>query len=365
MRPFVFLGTLVASSFCYSASVPVLRFSGALNPGTGSYLRHGLAAADRMGAPYVVIVLDGAGGLLPTARSVIQGILEAKTPVVAYLGPAGAGLGALGALILAASDIAVMAPGARLGERIEGGGESKAATTRFDSQVGELAEQLARARRRGAQPATKALPSREPVGAEAAMAGGLIDFTAENLAALGSHLLGWQLRSAKGSLSTLPAEEVNFLEIGPSLWQQYLSLVSDSRLAYGLFFLGAILLALQLARPGSVFPLLLGGGCIFFSLFLFYWLPISYGALALLVLGLGFILAEGLVPSYGLFAIAGIGLFLVGSLYLIDTSAPDYQLPLVWVLACAALLAATGFGLSSRVFRGRKLRKVPIHFSAE
>ncbi len=346
------------ASLASGATVPVIRLNGPLNPGTGAYLRDGLNEAARLSAPYVILVLNTDGGLLPAARSAVQRVLESPVPVVAFVGSAGARAGSLGALLLVASDVAVMHPQALVGgEPLGVTEEYRAAHNRFEGETAELADHIARARARNAHGASKAIHGKEALTGEAALRESLIDFTAEDLAAVQARLVGFQLRVAKAGAAVLPTEVGPLNEVGPSLWQTFLAGVSDSRLAYGLFFLGFVLLALELSRPGAMFPGVLGGACVLFSLFLFYWLPISYGALAMMVVGFALILGEGLYPSYGLFGLLGLGGFILGSLWLVDTSAPDYQLPLGWVLACAATLAAVGFALSYGVFRGRKRRR--------
>jgi membrane-bound serine protease (ClpP class) len=336
-------------------AVPVLRLDGPLNHGSAEYLTEGLERASRAHAPYVVMVLGGGGGLLPAARVVVQKMLESAVPVVAYLGPEGARAGAVPGLLLLAADIAAMAPGASLGGDVAlAPEEGRGVRERFEAEVSELADSAARARGRNAHSAAKALRAKEPITGDQALQDGIVDFTAQDLNGLVAQLSGRKLRLAKGTVTALWEGEIAPTPSDPSLWQRLLAAISDARLAYGLLILGALLLAVELARPGSYVPAAFGGLCLLLSLWVFYWLPISYGALALIVVSFALILAEGYFPTYGLIAAAGLAAFITGSLWLMDTSAPDYQLPLGWILACAALVAAAGFGLSYGVLRGRR-----------
>ncbi len=346
--------TFFLSAVCF-ADVPLVRLIGPLNPGSAAHLKRGIDAAAVRGAPYVVLRLDTDGGLLPATREIVQKILDSSVPVVAYVGVRA---GSLGALLLEASDVAVMAPNALLGGDPPGvTDEYRAARTRFESELGELADHVARARARNSHGASKAVHAKEPVTAEAALRDGLLDFTAESDSDLAAKLVGWKLRVPKGGALELPAEKAELAEYSISPWHAFLSFVCDTRLAYGLLFLGAVLFALSLARSGALFPAVLGGFCFAASLGLFYFLPISYGALALLLAGLGFVVMEGWFPTYGLFGISGLAAFIFGSLWLVDTTAPDFQLPLGWVLACSAITAAIGFALSYGVFRGRRRKR--------
>ena len=53
-------------------------------------------------------------------------------------------------------------------------------------------------------------------------------------------------------------------------------------------------------------------------------LPVNYAGLALILLGITFIVAEVFVPSYGSLGIGGIVAFVLGAVMLIDTDVPGF-----------------------------------------
>jgi membrane-bound serine protease (ClpP class) len=68
-------------------------------------------------------------------------------------------------------------------------------------------------------------------------------------------------------------------------------------------------------------------------------LPVNYAGLALIVIGIGFMVGEAFLPAYGSLGIGGLIAFIVGSVILIDV--PGYSVPY-------ALIG--GFALGSAVF---------------
>ena len=53
-------------------------------------------------------------------------------------------------------------------------------------------------------------------------------------------------------------------------------------------------------------------------------LPVNYAGLALIVLGIGFMVAEVFVAGFGTLGIGGVIAFVIGSVMLIDTDVPGY-----------------------------------------
>jgi membrane-bound serine protease (ClpP class) len=59
-------------------------------------------------------------------------------------------------------------------------------------------------------------------------------------------------------------------------------------------------------------------------------LPLSYGALALVLLGLGLMTAEAFAPGIGILGIGGLVAFVVGAIFLFDPKGADFDLQLAW-----------------------------------
>ncbi|MCB0412083.1 MAG: nodulation protein NfeD, partial [Bdellovibrionales bacterium] len=82
----------------------------------------------------------------------------------------------------------------------------------------------------------------------------------------------------------------------------------------------------------------------------------EWGGVMLLVLGLGLLIAEAFVPSFGALGLGGITAFVIGSLFLFDPEKTGYQLPLGLILATAGAIGSIMMGLAFLAFKTFRLR---------
>jgi membrane-bound serine protease (ClpP class) len=112
---------------------------------------------------------------------------------------------------------------------------------------------------------------------------------------------------------------------------------------YGLIF--------ELQNPGSVLPGIVGGISLLLALFALSTLPVNATGVALLVLGLAFLLAEIKVQSHGLLAVGGSIALALGALMLFQDPAVRVALPvvaLVTAITVAFFLVIVGAGMRAR-----------------
>lgn len=88
-------------------------------------------------------------------------------------------------------------------------------------------------------------------------------------------------------------------------------------------------------------PDIAGALCLILAMCAFQALPIGYTGVALLVLGIALMVAEAQSPSFGVLELGGIITLVIGSIILMDTDLPSYQI---------ALPAIAAFGVFNRVF---------------
>jgi membrane-bound serine protease (ClpP class) len=103
-----------------------------------------------------------------------------------------------------------------------------------------------------------------------------------------------------------------------SLKQIVVNVLADPNVAVLLGLAAMIGIGIELYHPGAVLPGVLGAICLVLSLTSAQVLPISYGGVSLLVLGVLFFGVEIFVPSFGIWGVAGIVCFVLGSIYFID-----------------------------------------------
>jgi membrane-bound serine protease (ClpP class) len=102
---------------------------------------------------------------------------------------------------------------------------------------------------------------------------------------------------------------------------------------YGLFF--------EFSNPGFVLPGVAGAVCLLLAAYAFHLLPVNFAGLALIIVGIGFIVADVFVPAYGSLGVGGVIAFVAGALMLIDTGAGGFGIP--WPLIAFLTVATVAF----------------------
>jgi membrane-bound serine protease (ClpP class) len=103
--------------------------------------------------------------------------------------------------------------------------------------------------------------------------------------------------------------------------------------------LGVYGLVFEFGHPGFVFPGVFGAVSLLLGLYALHLLPVNYAGLALMAIGIGFMVAEVFVPAFGSLGLGGIVAFVIGALMLIDTDVPAFGIPrsLIVILALVTL----------------------------
>jgi len=364
-------GTVTASPKGQSApNVWVMDLQGAVGPASADLFTRSLRSANQADATLFVLQLDTPGGLVDSMRDMIQAVLDSRVPVVVYVAPQGARAASAGTYLLYSAQIAAMAPATNVGAAtpISIGGPGPALQPEKDKgkQGGQSTEQrkqindasayivsLAELRGRNAQWAEKAVRQAVSITAEQALKSNVINLIANNLPQLLSAINGMTVE-VRGSPVTLQLDSYRIHRIQPDWRTSFLSVITDPNIAYILLLVGIYGIIFELFNPGIGLAGILGGICLVTALYAFHLLPISYAGLGLIALGLGLIIAEAFTPTLGILGVGGGASFLLGSVMLMDTEVPAYQIALPVILALAAFSFTVVWMMVSMALKSRK-----------
>jgi len=351
----------LVASLAQAVTIPVAHIGGSINPGTADYVLSSIDKAEQMGAPFLVLELDTPGGLLSSTRIIVQKMLNAKIPIVVFVAPKGSRATSAGALIALASEVTVMASGTHIGAAhpVLGDGQKMddAIKAKLVNDTVAFAESLARTTGRSPEWAAKIVKESLAVSAEEAVKHRAVDFIVENRADLFKRLANWKWKKMNPEQAKLMSGEPRVQILEPSLKQELVSFFSDPTLAYLILSLAGLCLWIELSNPGLILPGVLAVFCGLLSLVSFQLMPISYGAVGLMLLGMTMLFAELFLPTFGLLGLAGVVCFVFGSLFLVDTQTGALGVPLPLVLTMAAIMAGAAVALGTVVWKSRKGRK--------
>jgi membrane-bound serine protease (ClpP class) len=320
---------LAAAAPAGARHVNVVTIAGSINPASSDYLQQAIERSEGDGAAAVLIELDTPGGLLSSTKDVIQAILNAEVPVIVYVSPRGAWAASAGTFITLAGHVAAMAPGTSIGaaspvDASGGGGERDEDQKRTDvgAEKAEkftmaFIESIARERNRNVEWALKAVREAEAVAQDEALRLGVIDLVAPDRETLLREVEGREVKVA-GRPVTLELAGAEVREIAMTPLEQLFDKLASPDVAVLLVMAGLLGLYIEFNQPGMLLPGIAGAVCLVLAAIAFQILPFSWLGLLLVLAGMGLVVAELFLATYGVLFVLGIGCFLLGGSMLFE-----------------------------------------------
>ncbi|TGT39179.1 MULTISPECIES: nodulation protein NfeD [unclassified Mesorhizobium] len=359
-----------------------VAIDGAIGPASSRQLKEALDAAARRDAAVLILQLDTPGGLVTSMREMIADILASPVPVIGYVAPAGGHAASAGTYILYATHVAAMAPGTNLGAATpveigglpslpggdksdqKGEGDQKDANGRpaGDAMMAKvtndavaLIRSLAELRGRNGDWGEKAVREAASLSANAALQEHVIDFVARDTTEL-LLLADGRTVDVAGKKVVLATKGLPVETLKPGWFIQLLSVITDPNTAVILMLVGVYGIVFEFTSPGAVAPGVIGTICLVLGLYALDLLPINYTGLALMLLGVVFLIIEAFNPTVVL-GLGGVAAFLFGAAMLLRVEGPGFALS--WAIIGPAAALTLGLALLSGTYLWAARRNPP------
>ena len=387
MRPramIVLLAMLFATQLLATLAIParaaehalVLDVDGAIGPAVADYVVRELRGTTPSQVGVIVLRMNTPGGLDTSMRQIISAILASPVPVVTYVAPSGARAASAGTYIAYASAIAAMAPGTNIGAAtpvqlggpmLPGGAEQRQTRQQQDKtdETGDTETRkvvndaiayirsLAALNGRNADWAADAVRSAVSLPATDALSLHVVDVIANDVPDLLRQIDGRTVLIA-GKPLRLATAGLEVATVPPDWRTELLALVTNPNVAFILLLIGVYGLILEFFNPGAVAPGLIGAISLFVALYALALLPINYAGAALVLIGIGLMIAEAHIGAFGAIGVGGVAAFVIGALMMFPSRVPGLALSYAVVIGTAICSAALFLLALAVLLRSRK-----------
>jgi len=323
----------------------------------------------------LIVRLDTPGGLVSSTREIIKEMIASPVAVIVYVAPSGARAASAGTYIVYASHVAAMAPGTNIGAAtpIEVGmpgmpqpkdqkdkkSDGEASQRKAINDMVALLRSLAQLRSRNAEWAEKAVREAATLTAPEALKENVIEIVANSVDEVLAQADGRKV-TVNNIEETLATKGAAIVTYEPDWRTRALSIIADPNVAFILLMIGFYGIIFEFWHPGTFVPGVIGAISLILALTALSALPVHYGALGLLVLGIALMIGEALMPGFGILGLGGLTAFVVGAIFLFEGADRDIEIAVSLPLIIGITLTTAGliFGILGAAMNARKRRPV-------
>jgi len=359
----------------------ILEINEAIGPAIADYIVRELRTAAGSETGLIVLRMDTPGGLDTSMREIISAILASPVPVATYVAPNGARAASAGTYIAYASAVVGMAPGTNIGAATpvqlgvspfvpgekpeqpsgqkngqEKGPVGEPADTESRKAINDAVayiRSLADLNGRNADWATEAVRTSVSIPASEALKLHVIDVIADDAPDLLRKIDG-RTANVAGKPERLETASLQIVTVAPDWRTKLLAIATNPNIALILMLIGIYGLLFEFLNPGAVAPGLIGAISLLVALYALHLLPINYAGAALLLLGIGLMIAEAHIGAFGVIGVGGIIAFVIGAIMMFPPGAPGFELSPVVIAGVVVVTASFFMLVLSMLFRSRK-----------
>ncbi|MDM7266614.1 MAG: nodulation protein NfeD [Aquificaceae bacterium] len=356
MKLLIILLSLIAFS---NAKIFISKWQEAVTPLMVDHIKRSLQKAEKEGGSLFILELNTPGGLESSMREVIQEFQRTPLPVVVFVYPPGGRAASAGAIITLSADVAVMAPGTNIGAAtpVQMGGEKmdEAMKQKVMQDMLAFVRSIAKEKGRNPEIAEKMVTQAISLTPEEALKERVIDLIATDRKDLLEKLDGKVIKK-HGREMIIKAKDLQVVEVGKSLREEFLSIITNPTIAYMLLLIGFYGIFFELYNPGTIIPGTVGIICFLLGLYGLGVIGINWLGLLLILAGILLLILELITPTFGGLAVAGAIALALGSLILISPDSPYGDIP-ISVIATMVILTVGFFLFAGRLGLKAQRRK--------
>jgi membrane-bound serine protease (ClpP class) len=359
----------------------ILEINDAIGPAIADYIVRELRTVDTRQTGLIVLRMNTPGGLDSSMREIVSAILASPVPVATYVAPNGARAASAGTYIAYASAIVGMAPGTNIGAAtpvqlgvspfFPGGRPEQPSAQKNGQEKGAVGEptdtesrkaindavayisSLAELNGRNADWAAEAVRTAVSLPASEALKLHVIDVIADDVPDLLRKIDG-RTATVAGKPERLATAGLEVLTVAPDWRTRLLAIATNPNVALILMLIGVYGLLFEFLNPGAIAPGLIGAISLLVALYALHLLPINYAGAALVLLGIGLMVAEAHIGAFGVIGVGGIIAFVIGAIMMFPSGTPGFELSPA-VIAVTVIVTASLFLLVlSMLLRSRK-----------
>ncbi|MGB6440226.1 MAG: nodulation protein NfeD [Methyloceanibacter sp.] len=359
----------------------ILEISDAIGPAIADYIVGELRAADTTQTGLIVLRMNTPGGLDSSMREIVSAILASPVPVATYVAPNGARAASAGTYIAYASAVVGMAPGTNIGAAtpvqlgvspfFPGGRPEQPPAQKNGQEKGTVGEptdtesrkaindavayirSLAELNGRNADWAAEAVRTAVSLPASEALKLHVVDVIADDVPDLLRKIDG-RTATVAGKPERLATAGLEVLTVAPDWRTELLAIATNPNVALILMLIGVYGLLFEFINLGAVAPGLIGAISLFVALYALHLLPINYSGAALVLLGIGLMVAEAHIGAFGVIGVGGIIAFVIGAIMMFPPGTPGFELSPMVVAATVIVTASLFLLVLAMLLRSRK-----------
>lgn len=299
------------------------------------------------------------GGSLASTRKIVEMILNSPIPVLCLVAPSGGHAGSAGAIILQACHVNGALRGTNLGAATPIGlGKElpKDLRQKILNDTSSWLDSLTKLRGRSEKFGRQIILDAKAVDAEEAVKIKATDFVGDTPDEF--------LKFAEGRKVKMSEKQETEVKVGvPVMFAhdtryETLLLLTDPELAYMMLLGSLALLYFEFTHTGVLLPGIVGGVGLVISFVALERLDVEWGGVLLIMLGIGLLILEMFLPTFGLAGVGGIASFVLGSVFLFDpVKSWGYRLPLTLIIPVVLISAGVFVSVTYLMLNTRRVKK--------